>query len=486
VIIARPLLASLLFAVAVLACDRTKLIPGRCEKAADCSGGLVCDDHKTCVPPTPGPSPCSTSAECGPGYACDNLQWCVCLNKGFSADNDPCADGRLPTYRGVETDGGTGGSDGGDGRDGGDGGDGGFRCMGDDDCSGSKPFCLTSTGACVECTATAIEQCNADATKPICDTTTDTCVPCTTDAQCVAKMGSPDPGVCMFHQDGHCATDMESVYVKFSNVCPAPTDQGAGSKSSPFCTVANALAALGSRRLVLIRGDNIAGGVTIQSIPRVSLVGQQGAIMTAGSGQSGIQATGADVYVRGLKILGISMATTIGIIADGNATIRLDGVEIDNMPQGGLRVTGGAGYDVINSIFAGNGGVQVSTGLYIGGALLDPGAGKPSRFAFNTVVNNKREGVTCAATAQIIEATMLAGNLGGGGTPDYTGCTLDSTSKALGTADPMLTPTYRITATSPCYNFLASLSAGAPNHDIDAIARPQGSAYDCGASELKP
>src|SRR3982750_2203070 len=100
----RSILVSVLLAVTAVACDRWSLIPGRCDKASDCSGGLTCDDHKTCVPPTPGPSPCSSSDQCGSGYVCDNLQWCVCQNSGFSGGNDPCAG--LPTYRGVQNDGG--------------------------------------------------------------------------------------------------------------------------------------------------------------------------------------------------------------------------------------------------------------------------------------------------------------------------------------------------------------------------------------------
>src|SRR4029078_5368290 len=136
--LARLFLASLLMALAAVACNGTKLIPGRCEKPSDCSGGLICDDHKTCVPSTLPAAQCASSTQCGSGYVCDNLQWCVCQNQGVSVDNDPCADGRLPTYRGVESDGGT---DGGDGGDAGDGGEGGFKCMGSGDCAVPTPAC---------------------------------------------------------------------------------------------------------------------------------------------------------------------------------------------------------------------------------------------------------------------------------------------------------------------------------------------------------
>jgi hypothetical protein len=93
--------------------------------------------------------------------------------------------------------------------------------------------------------------------------------------------------------------------------------------------------------------------------------------------------------------------------------------------------------------------------------------------------------VICAAASQTIDASLLANNLGGGGMPDYSGCALGSTSKALGTADPMLTTTYRLTATSPCVDFVTPPPVNAPDHDIDGVARPQGVAFDCGASEYK-
>jgi hypothetical protein len=238
--------------------------------------------------------------------------------------------------------------------------------------------------------------------------------------------------------------------------------------------------------LFVLRGGSIGGGTTISGVPTpLSIVGQMSATITAGAAQAGLHVTGSDVYVRDVRIKGNDPTATIGIIADGSATIRLDGADIEGMPQGGLYVTA-SGYDVINSIFADDGGTQVSAGLFIGGALLDvPAVGAPSRFAFNTAVNNQTYGVTCASSSQPIDASLLSGNLGSGTIRDYTGCTLASTSKALGTGDPMLTSTFRATANSPCVDFVTTPPAGAPNHDIDLVTRPHGAAFDCGASEYE-
>jgi hypothetical protein len=216
----------------------------------------------------------------------------------------------------------------------------------------------------------------------------------------------------------------------------------------------------------------------------VSLIAQS-ATIRPGSGAPGLHVTGSDVYIRGLQIFG-GPNTQIGLVVDGAATLRLDGADIESMQQGGLLVTGGASYDVVNSIFANNGGARDSQNRQIGGVWVDlPTAGATARFGFNTVVNNGETGVVCSDPSQILDATLLAKNLGGGTTPDYSGCTLATTSKALGTADPMLTSTFRATATSPCVDFVATPPPGAPDHDIDEISRPQGKAFDCGASEYK-
>jgi hypothetical protein len=352
------------------------------------------------------------------------------------------------------------------------------ECVSKGDCTTTpKPACDTSVNKCVGCLASS----DCSGTSPICNVQAQTCRACQADAECTAA-----PGVCM--TDGHCATDPETVYVQPSaNSCVSGATSGGGTSATPFCHLGDAISLIEARDLIVLRGGSIVGGVTIQSAQPISIVGQNAsAIVTVDSGQSGLHVIGSDVYVRGVEILGISAAATIGIIADTNATIRLDGVTIENMPQGALRVSG-SGYDVINSIFAGNGGTLDDGGRQIGGAFLGtPSSAQLSRFAFNTVVNSKEAGVICAGTLQTIDASLLAGNLGGGGTPDYSGCTLSPTSKALGTGNPMLTPAYRLMAASPCVDFVTTPPTNAPHHDIDAVTRPQGAAFDCGASEYKP
>jgi len=414
-----------------IACDslKSKLRPGFCELNSDCPAGWTCDS----------------------GH--DHTWMCVC---GAGA----CADGGMGGAGGGSGAGG-GGVDGGAGT-GGSGGAGG---------TGGRPECQTST----DCTATA---------KPICEPTTSTCRVCKADTECVAKLGA-DPGVCMAHQDGRCATNDETIYVENSAACTSAAASAGGTPAMPFCGMQQAITQITTvRRLVIVRGPVPGGMAAIQASTQISVVGQRSGLIAPQLGASGLHITGADVYVRGLRI-SAGGGSDIGIVVDLGAIIRLDGVMIDGMEKGGLRVSGGSGYDVINSILVNNGGVPDVGTHYIGGAdLSTPDANMPARFAFNTVLGNRDKGVACEGASQTIEASLLAGNLSGAA--DYAGCTLGSTSKALGTANPMLTATYRLTASSPCVDFVSTPPAGAPDHDIDGISRPQGSAFDCGASEFKP
>lgn len=467
-----------------MSCNSKNLRPGYCKTQSDCASGMTCDirdgggtfmcvgdggmggtDGKTDGGGGSGGHPfrCDASVQCGdhdaaaPVCEVDAASCVECVK-----DKD-CKKASTPICLSN-------------------------KCVG---CT-SSPQCgsqdagmlICSAGACVECTASS--DCTTDAKRPICNTSVGTCVRCTADSQCMAKSTS-GPGVCMFQTDGHCATDAETIYVQpTSGSCVSGTSATAGTVGMPFCQLGAAVASAGSRQLFVLRGGSITGGTMISTGGPYSLVGQQTATIIADVGQAGLHVTGTDVYVRDVKI-GTLNAATIGIVADGSATIRLDGVEIDNMPQGGLRVTGSAGYDVSNCIFAGNGGMMDEVGRFIGGAYLTmPPSGSPVRFAFNTVVASKDRGVVCTSASQVVDATLLANNLGGGGMPDYSGCTLSSTSKALGTTDPMLTSTYRLTANSPCVDFVTPPPANAPDHDIDGVARPQGGAFDCGASEYKP
>jgi hypothetical protein len=353
------------------------------------------------------------------------------------------------------------------------------------ECSSHTGTTVCSGGECVECAVSV--DCKTDATKPICGVD-NKCRVCQADSECASKDATA-PGVCMSHQDGRCATPAETIYVQNSTGCPAPSPARTGTKASPFCRLDDVQASFSAQSavdlIVVVGPDPVPSASGIFQPPtsqtKLSLVGQ--AVGTiAGGAYPGLHISGSDVYLRGLTI---TASTGTGVVAESASTLRLDGVTISSNQKGGLQVTN-SNYDIRNSLFAGNGSGTVNAATF-GGVFLGTSPGTPARFDFNTVVQNQDRGVVCGAAGQTINASLLTGNMGGGSgvLPDVSTCTLSS-SKTTVDGNPQLSATYRLTSSSPCKDFVTVAPTDPPVHDIDGIVRPQGSAYDCGASEFKP
>jgi hypothetical protein len=158
---------------------------------------------------------------------------------------------------------------------------------------------------------------------------------------------------------------------------------------------------------------------------------------------------------------------------------------------GGLVVNAGANFEIANSVFDNNGPGLVGTtttfgGVYLGGSAPSSG---PSRFWFNTIVNNQDRGIICFDTSQPLPGMLLYGNING----DYLSCAMDGTSKwssgsgplSTGSSDitnPALSSTNHLTSTSKCRDFV-NVVVPHPSDDMDGDARPKGTKLDCGADE---
>jgi hypothetical protein len=398
-------------ALAALACTEVPRA-GRCDRTSDCAGMSAYANYVCNLDPTP-----QGNGRCVP--ACQTTQDC---EGGRVCDAGRCLFPTMP--------------DGGGDANGG-GGDG----AGDEPhcpvCSGSTPVCLGVT--CVECATTA--DCSSSPAKPICDPGTHACVPCSTDDQCAAKLG-PDPGVCMAHQDGHCATDAETIYVEpkpapgCNNVLLSDSD---GTAALPLCTIDLARRILASdsaqaqpRTLVRVRGTlnaAIAPFTRTAGRAEVSIVGQQGAVI-AGGAQPGLDLQSGLFYVRALKI---SPSASVGInAAPGNTdslTVRLDSVTVDSCQKGGIFL-GGAAFDIRNTIVTNNGPGQAGATAW-GGIMVNalPAAGT-AQLALVTIQSNKQVGIAC--NGPITGTGVLAAdNLGGidvGTTCGITPCTTQSST----------------------------------------------------------
>jgi hypothetical protein len=208
---------------------------------------------------------------------------------------------------------------------------------------------------------------------------------------------------------------------------------------------------------------------------QLTVVGQNGATLLPGAGV-GVRVVAGDVYVRGLTISGSGES---GVVVDGAGILRMNRCIVTANMKGGLLVNPGAGFDVANTVFDGNGPGVGSFGVFGGVSLGTARVGGPARFRNNTVVNSKAPGVVCEKMAQAISGLLLWQNAAG----DTANCTL-TTSKQTADGDPKLTADYHLTATSPCRN--AGDPTDFPPDDLDGDARPQEARSDCGADEWKP
>jgi hypothetical protein len=334
----------------------------------------------------------------------------------------------------------------------------------------AKPNCDAATGKCEECVTSA--DCK-EAGKPICGPTK-TCVPCGRDAECAAKPGFANPGVCLLHLGGRCATEAETIFVEDKAGCVSAGATG-GSAAAPYCTPqAGVEAATDGRRIVVLRGPKgLPAWTYAKSAFPLTVIGQQEARIAPGASVGVQLGSGADVYLRSLTI---SRGEKVGVLVNGGATVRMNRCVVEEN-AGGVHVDGG-GFEITNSVVAKNGLAEATimgVPVTFGGVLLTGASGKPQRFDYNTVVDNKGTGVYCAS-GYAVKALLINNNTG-------TNTLACVTSDSKIGEDPRFDPArpYRLSMSSPCVN--AGPATGVPD-DIDGEARPKGAATDCGADEF--
>ena len=347
-------------------------------------------------------------------------------------------------------------------------------CLDDAACTmrnSALPACDGS--ACVECTDD--KHCPS-ATKPICDVQLKKCVPCTADAQCAKKQNSPNPGVCLAHQDGRCATDAEAIYVRNAPGCSMSAGAG-GTAATPFCFSQDGLNGVtATKRVVVLRGPDALTPFTASATGgEVTVVGQSNATIAPGA-FVGVRLTAGELYLRGLTVSG---STQTGVSAEADTTLRMNRCSLIGN-RGGLLVSN-AGFEISNTVIASNkGALAPGTAITYGGVYLKSAVGRPARFRNNTVVDNEAIGLVCAET-YAIKSLLAASNA----VEQVLGCT-PVASKVGG--NPGFDPArpYHLMAGSPCVG--AGDPTDFPPDDIDGESRPfpAGTPSDCGADEFRP
>jgi hypothetical protein len=167
-----------------------------------------------------------------------------------------------------------------------------------------------------------------------------------------------------------------------------------------------------ARRVIVVRGTVGGTSIVIQGIPsskQVSIIGQNDGLLGAPTTQQPIlHLTGGDVYFRDVTL---KNSLDMGMVVDGAAILRLDGVTFDNNSKGGLLLDGAA-FDIRKSVFTNNGPGDL-LGLTWGGLRIQgttpPG---PRSLAQVTIANNKQIGLSCSAAVSG-SGIYAAGNAGG-------------------------------------------------------------------------
>jgi hypothetical protein len=216
----------------------------------------------------------------------------------------------------------------------------------------------------------------------------------------------PGPGVCLV-QDGHCASDEESVYAGTDGgVTCSDVSAGAGSPATPFCTLQAAVGAAKAKgKPVVVATGIFTSGVTGVALSQpLTLVGKSARI-TPASYSDGFSITSGELYLRKVTIAGsASQQTGVGILAQvttgASLFLHLDGLTITGNPGGGILLNGAA-FDIRNTSVVGNGPGQTSGGAIFGGIRIDgtPSAG-PSSLALVTIRGNQAPGLSCSGGIQ--------------------------------------------------------------------------------------
>ena len=359
--------------------------PGTCASDNDCFG----KDAPYCVQGRC--ASCKTSEECNGGapvcsasHACVS---CVAVDAGCPAATPAC---EVDSGRCLE-------------------------CLGDGDCvrDAARSFCVT--GLCVGCAGAGGSACAArDSTKPICDTVASVCVACSRDEECMAKAGGP--GVCMFHLDGHCASDAEAVYVgtKVTGTC-SDSAANAGSSQVPYCTAQNGIdAAKTAGKPVVVMMGQVQGVFTGVALSAPLTVVGKNAVIAPEDYSDGIGIISGEIYLRSLTVAGNpSGVTGIGInvqaAAGATVVLHMDGCTVKDNPGGGILLAG-AGFDIRNSTVTRNGPGQTTGGTSWGGIRVEslPAGGQAS-LDLVTIKDNLAPGLSCSAGIQG-QGVLASGN----------------------------------------------------------------------------
>ncbi|HEX3474245.1 MAG TPA: right-handed parallel beta-helix repeat-containing protein [Kofleriaceae bacterium] len=261
---------------------------------------------------------------------------------------------------------------------------------------------------------------------------------CDAGRQCTAHT-SCESNACL--PDGTCAAEADVAYVEAGAPDPTPC-----SKATPCGQVATALAT--GKHYIKLHGT-IDEGVTVDGGRSVTLLGDPGATLTRRSGAGPVVlATGTGTMLS-IYDLTIADAGNVGVVLASSSapSVALVRTAIQNNDGGGISVAGGSltiaqstisgnlgggvavlqsgRFDIVDSVFAANGGPDTATGAIA--IAASPAAG--NRLEFNTFYHNLAQdgvgaAIQCSAGSFVARNNILFHN-GALSTPQQIGGSCD-------------------------------------------------------------
>lgn len=398
----------------------------------------------------------------------------------------------------------------------------------------TTPLC-GPTGGCVQCFTK--DQC--ESTHQTCDLTAYACASCKTHADCSSGYCNVGTGVC---------ADKSTQYYVDNATTAGCTDTGPGSFAVPFCTIQKGLntSALNGSKPVIVFAGTYAEAVLVVPArignvdfistmvgigrPVLKAIGAGSSLSVAGAGTlkatlsvdgfvfdgSGISDGSAAVAITGangsyslttltLTHSSIRNGQGLGLRAQSNCTLLADSLDVYGNGGGGLQLDT-TDFTITNALVRGNGS---ATATLAGVSIISAGETGKTTLANASIVSNMtssssaiESGMGCLAPVAVIN-TVIVGNTGGPGEVGAT-CAIQMTSGAYVGApagSENLPPTCMLTdlfvnpgnadyhpkkgGAPPCTIVDQGSSNGAPDHDFDGVARPQGALDDIGAFEAK-
>ena len=173
-----------------------------------------------------------------------------------------------------------------------------------------------------------------------------------------------------------------------------------------------------------------------------------------------------------------SAGAQTGVVVDSGATVRLNGVIVEGNLSGGFAAIPGAGFDIVNSVFALNGIGMVGQfelrRRVPRSCRRRPSGPFPRQHHRQQQVHRRR---LRRPLVRRLDGVLLFGNM----VQEFLVCTLAANSKSG--EDPRFSRPYHLGMDSPCRD--AVTATDFPKEDLDGEPRPSGARNDCGADEFQ-